>query len=62
MATCAVNTNYASTSGLDEMGEFLELVLLALGHNISYDDFKKMSKEEKIGIIRDIKIKSVLNV
>lgn len=40
--------------------EFFELVLLALGHDISYDNFSKMSENEKKSIIRDIKINRVL--
>jgi hypothetical protein len=40
--------------------EFMELVLVALGHDIKFDDFSKMTKEEKLAILRDIKIKSVL--
>jgi hypothetical protein len=40
--------------------EFMELVLVALGHDIKFDDFSKMTKKEKLAILRDIKIKSVL--
>ena len=42
------------------MIEFFELVLVSLGINITYDEFSKMSKEEKNAIIRDIKIKRIL--
>ena len=40
--------------------DFMELTLMALGYDITYEEFKKMSKEEKKSIIRDIKINRVL--
>lgn len=40
--------------------DFLELALAALGYDIKYTDFKKMSKEERNQLIRDIKIKTIL--
>lgn len=43
-----------------DMIEFFELVLTALGYDITYDEFSKMSKDEKKAIIRDIKINRVL--
>ena len=45
-----------------DMIDFLELVLVALGYDITYDEFSKMSSDEKKAIIRDIKIKRVLDV
>ncbi len=45
-----------------DMIDFFELVLVALGYDITYDEFSKMSGEEKKAIIRDIKIKRVLDV
>ena len=45
-----------------DMIEFFELVLMALGYDITYDEFSKMSGDEKKAIIRDIKIKRVLDV
>lgn len=32
-----------------------------LGHDIKYQDFQKMSKEERKSLLRDIKIKRVLD-
>jgi len=46
----------------NDMIEFFELVLVALGYDITYDEFSKMSPEERKAIIRDIKIKRVLDV
>jgi len=46
----------------NDMIEFFELVLVALGYDITYDEFSKMSPEERKSIIRDIKIKRVLDV
>ena len=43
-----------------DMTDFFELVLAALGYDISYDDFKKMSKEQRNQIIRDIKLKTII--
>ena len=46
----------------NDMIEFFELVLAAIGYDITYDEFTKMSPEERKSIIRDIKIKRVLDV
>ncbi len=43
-----------------DMTDFFELVLAALGYDISYDDFKDMSKEERKQLIRDIKLKTII--
>lgn len=43
-----------------DLGDFCELVLMALGYDITFEDFKNMSKEERKSIIRDIKINRVL--
>jgi hypothetical protein len=47
-------------SANSDMGQFLELVLAALGHDIKYDDFVKMDDNERKAILRDIKIKNIL--
>ena len=44
----------------EDLTEFFELVLSALGYDITYDDFKKMSKEQRNQIIRDIKLKTII--
>lgn len=49
-------------SSSNDMIDFFELVLMALGYDITYEDFSKMSSDEKKAIIRDIKIKRVLDV
>ena len=43
-----------------DIADFLELTLAALGYDIKYTDFNKMSKEERNQLIRDIKIKTIL--
>jgi len=70
--TSAVNSSYLASSGsgysnwsadvsLDSnITDFMELTLMALGYDITFNEFKKMSKEEKKSIIRDIKINRVL--
>lgn len=55
----SVNDIISSSS---DMIDFFELVLVALGYDITYEDFSKMSSDEKKAIIRDIKIKRVLDV
>jgi len=45
-----------------DMIEFFELVLSAIGYDITYDQFTKMSKEQRKSILRDIKLKRVLDV
>jgi hypothetical protein len=58
------NTNLSSGSlGVslnEELTDFFDLVLAALGHDITYDDFSKMTKSERNQIIRDIKLKNIL--
>jgi hypothetical protein len=44
----------------NDIVDFIELVLAALGHDIKYEDYKKMSKNEKNQLLRDLKIKSIL--
>ena len=46
----------------NDMIEFFELVLAAIGYDITYDEFTQMSKDEKKSILRDIKLKRVLDV
>lgn len=43
-----------------DMIDFFELVLAALGYDITYDDFKKMEKHERNQLIRDIKLKTII--
>ena len=45
-----------------DMIEFFELVLVAIGYDITYDEFTQMSKEERKSILRDIKLKRILDV
>lgn len=57
--TVALNDTLSFSS---DMIEFFELVLSAIGYDITYDEFSEMSPEERKSIIRDIKIKRVLDV
>ena len=43
-----------------DITDFLELTLAALGYDIKYNDFKKMTTQERNQLIRDIKIKTIL--
>ena len=45
----------------DEMIDFYELILTALGHDISYQDFCNMSKQQRKSLIRDIKLKRLID-
>ena len=40
--------------------DFFELVLAALGYDITYEGFTKLSKDERNQIIRDIKLKTII--
>jgi hypothetical protein len=44
----------------EDFTDFFELVLAALGQDITYDDFKKMSKQERNQLMREIKLKTIL--
>lgn len=44
----------------DNLIKFLELVLVALGQDITFEEFKNMSDSEKNQLIRDIKLKTIL--
>lgn len=49
------------TASIDEnLIKFLELVLAALGQDITFEDFKNMSDSEKNQLLRDIKLKTIL--
>lgn len=62
------NLVYSSSSGNwdtaisinSDMTDFFELVLAALGYDITYRDFKDMSTEQRKQLIRDIKLKTIL--
>ena len=43
-----------------DTAEFCELVLAALGHEVKYDEFKSMSKQDRKSLLRDIKISRIL--
>ncbi len=43
-----------------DMTDFFELVLAALGYDITYSDFKDMSTDQRKQLIRDIKLKTIL--
>jgi len=44
----------------EETTDFFELVLAALGYDITFENFTKLSKEERNQIIRDIKLKTII--
>lgn len=55
------NGSSGYTINLDEgTTDFFELVLAALGYDITYKSFTKLSKEERNQIIRDIKLKTII--
>ena len=43
-----------------DMIDFFELVLAALGYDITFENFKKMSSSERNQLIRDIKLKTII--
>jgi hypothetical protein len=44
----------------NDLTDFFELVLAALGYDITFEDFKKMSLSERNQLIRDIKLKTII--
>ena len=40
--------------------EFIELLFAVLGYDITFEEFSKMTKEQRKSILRDIKINRVL--
>lgn len=66
--TTASNNIMVSTPGgsfdisdsFKEQIEFFELCLSALGYDIKFNDFKKMSTTEKKSVLRDIKLNRIL--
>jgi hypothetical protein len=44
----------------EQTTDFFELVLAALGYDITFENFTKLSKEERNQIIRDIKLKTII--
>ena len=53
--------NWESTISIGgDMTDFFELVLAALGYDITYDDFRSMSKDQRNQLIRDIKLKTII--
>ena len=59
----SVNTAYGSyTIGASQdMIDFYELILAALGYDISYQDFAKMTKEQRKSLLRDVKLKRLID-
>lgn len=66
-STTVDNSNIVYSSGWDnsislssDLTDFFELVLAALGYDITFEDFKKMSSSERNQLIRDIKLKTII--
>lgn len=63
------NIIYTTTSGTtanlqgfttDDLTNFMELVLAALGYDITFQEFKSMTESQKNQLIRDIKLKTII--
>jgi hypothetical protein len=55
-----ISTQISNNHNINDLLDFFELVLIALGYEITYNDFVKMEKEERIKLIRDIKLKTII--
>ena len=44
-----------------DMIEFFELILIVLGIDLTFEEFQNMSSDERVSLIRDLKIKKVLS-
>jgi len=60
IASAGLAYTYPTWDNISEIGNFCELVLAALGYDITFEDFKNMSTKERNKIIRDIKLKTIL--
>lgn len=60
IVTSGLAYTYPTWDNISEVGNFCELVLAALGYDITFEDFKNMSTKERGQIIRDIKLKTIL--
>jgi hypothetical protein len=59
--TSGSGTCWDNTISIDkDLTSFFEIVLVALGFDIKFEDFKKMSEVERNQLIRDIKLKTIL--
>jgi hypothetical protein len=43
-----------------DMIEFFELILVLLGVDLTFEEFKHMSKDERLSLVRDLKINKIL--
>lgn len=41
--------------------DFIEFVLKIIGVDLTFDDFKNLTEEEKQSLLRDIKIEKIIN-
>jgi hypothetical protein len=56
-----MNENFISIRDkINDLIEFNELLFIALGVDIKFDDFCKMDQSERKSLIRDIKINKIL--
>jgi len=44
----------------DELVEYIDFAFQVMGIDLNYQDFKKMSSDEKKALLRDIKINKIL--
>lgn len=54
------NDPYISFTIDDDFIKFFELILAALGQNITFKEFKNMSDIERNKLLRDLKLKTIL--
>lgn len=52
--------NYTDFGYTNELVEYIDFAFECMGLDITYKNFKEMSKEEKKSKLRDIKIKKIL--
>ena len=49
-----------TSTHLTDMIEYIEFAFSILGINLTYEDFEKMSKEERKSFLRDLKLNKIL--
>ena len=54
------NTGLATSGYLNEFIEYFDFIVLILGIEITFEEFKSMNSNERKSFIRDLKIKKIL--
>lgn len=45
---------------LADIREYVDLLMMILGYDLTFDEFKKLNKKERLAVIRDIKLNKAI--